>query len=194
MVSQALPAAIGRVVKSNSHVDYVCRVYDRADVAPAPAEQFPFGGFVSLGEAIGVIYRSELVNPDYGFHGPRLAVDDAVRAVVTPDLLQEQATLLGLLLIGERQEGHFSQGIPKQVVPVHTPVTALADNRLLAFHRSADAKLQLAYYRCCSARLARSARPCCWPSWTGWKRCWTRRSGPCSAVLRTTISWQATLA
>src|SRR5262249_22854675 len=91
---------IGKIVKSNSHVDYVGRVLDKleADCPPAPAP-YRFGHFLaippipalrpSVGDSntpqsndagaagklttVGIIYNSQLVNPDYERLGPRLS-------------------------------------------------------------------------------------------------------------------------
>ena len=62
---------IAKIVKSNSHLDYVGRVIDALDVAlPPKAEDYGFAQFVSLPidedqETVGVIYNSILVNPEY---------------------------------------------------------------------------------------------------------------------------------
>lgn len=186
--------AIGRVVKSNSHVDYVCRVFDAADVSPAPSPaDYPFGGFVSLDRAVGVIYRSELVNPDYGHQGPRLAVADPVRAVVTPDLINEQATFVGLLLIGERRDGEWVQGVPKHVVPVHTDVEGLNDEAVLAFHRSGGV-LQLKYYPLLLSQAGSMGPALLLALIDRLDPLVTAAERSLLAVLRTTVSWQATLA
>lgn len=186
--------AIGRVVKSNSHIDYVCRIFDAADRQPAPVpSDFPFAGFVRLGEAVGVIYRSELVNPDYGFHGPRLSVSDAVRDVVTPDLINEQATLVGILLLGEDGPGGRRHGIPRHVVPIHTEVAPVSDEAFLAFHRDGKGSLQVAYYPLLLGETGTVGRPLLMAI--------LDRLGPlirpeeqaALSVLRTTVSWQATL-
>jgi len=55
-------AKIAKIVKSNSHVDYVARVIDALDSDAAPAEtDYGFAQFVSIPlvdtEIIGVIYK-----------------------------------------------------------------------------------------------------------------------------------------
>src|SRR6201990_1075812 len=147
---------IARIVKSNSHVDYVARVIDSLDVETPPrSEDFGFGQFVSLPqtdetEVIGVIYDSELINPEYGGFGPRVSFKpDASR--FTPDYLNEQGTLLGILLLGwrDKKTGEVHQTMPRRVIPVNQEVEALEDAAVLGFHRGQEGgqgEVQLHYY------------------------------------------------
>jgi hypothetical protein len=100
-----LPSAgncIGKIVKSNSHVDYVCQVFGpgEVDVVPAPTE-YTFGTFVAVdldegaGSLVGIIYNTLLTNPEYGSFGPRLSPRSEVE-IFSPDYLAETATLLGV--------------------------------------------------------------------------------------------------
>jgi hypothetical protein len=107
---------IAKIVKSNSHVDYVARVVDEldADEPPGP-EDYGFAQFVSVplaedAEAVGVVYDTQLANPDYASFGPRLS-SHAELKVLSPDFLHEQGVLLGLLLVGWRERaGRASAG------------------------------------------------------------------------------------
>jgi hypothetical protein len=144
---------IARIVKSNSHVDYVARVIDSLDVeVPPRSEDFGFGQFVTLPqsddtEVIGVIYDSELINPEYGGFGPRLSPKpDASR--FTPDYLNEQGTLLGILLLGwrDKKTGVARQSMPRRVIPVNQMVEFLEDEAVLGFHRPENGEIQLHYY------------------------------------------------
>ncbi|MGI8669959.1 MAG: hypothetical protein ACR2J3_08975, partial [Aridibacter sp.] len=60
---------IAKIIKSNSHIDYVGRVIDSLDAADPPkSEDFGFANFVRLPlenerEIIGIIYNSILINP-----------------------------------------------------------------------------------------------------------------------------------
>ncbi|MCB0148816.1 MAG: hypothetical protein KDE01_14335, partial [Caldilineaceae bacterium] len=74
---------IGKIVKSNSHVDYVCQVYVFGEVPqpPDPAD-YGFGAFVAAElepdgagspRLIGLIYNTLLMNPEFGSLGPRLS-------------------------------------------------------------------------------------------------------------------------
>jgi hypothetical protein len=147
---------IARIVKSNSHVDYVARVIDSLDVEMPPrSEDFGFGQFVALPqsddtEVIGVIYDSELINPEYGGFGPRLSSKpDASR--FTPDYLNEQGTLLGILLLGGRDKktGIVQQSMPRRVIPVNQEVERMEDEAVLGFHRGSSVnggEIQLHYY------------------------------------------------
>ncbi len=142
---------IGKIVKSNSHVDYVGRVLDRLDSAepPAPAD-YQFGQFVMIASdsatAVGIIYNSQLINPEYGQLGPRLSGSSEMNAVFTPDLIHEQGVLIGLLLVGWIDgAGREHQGIPATVIPVNSDISVMTDERVRSFHTS-DNRLILRYY------------------------------------------------
>ncbi|HEX8888047.1 MAG TPA: hypothetical protein VF779_02665 [Pyrinomonadaceae bacterium] len=143
---------IAKIVKSNSHVDYVARVVDRLDVnEPPAASDYGFAQFVSvpLGdetEVVGVIYNSLLINPEYGSFGPRLstAIDNSV---LSPDYLNEQGLLIGILLLGWRdQEGAYHHAIPRRVIPVNQEVYSMADEDVRRFHLDEESRVRLHYY------------------------------------------------
>ena len=151
---------IAKVVKSNSHVDYVARVIDEldADAPPAP-EDYGFAQFVGLPvseaeEVVGVVYNTQLANPDYGTFGPRLS-SHADLKVLSPDFLHEQGVLLGILLLGWRaragppasQRGWVAHhGVPRRVVPVGQEVFSLGEREVYEFHRGAGGAVQLHYF------------------------------------------------
>ena len=143
---------IAKIVASNSHVDYVGRVIDPLDVeAPPGAEDYGFAQFVSLPiggglEVIGVIYDTQLLNPEYGQFGPRLS-PRAELAVLSPDYLNEQGVMIGVLLLGWRAgDGETRQGVPRRVIPVGQEVYRMDARATEHFHRDAENRLQLHYY------------------------------------------------
>ena len=144
---------IAKIVKSNSHVDYVARVFDALETAAPPAvSDYRFGQFVTIANGansdrsvIGVIYNSQLLNPEYGNYGPRLATPSERNAVFSPDYLNEQGVLIGLLLVGWRDAQGYRQGLPREVLPVNAAVETLDDDAVRAFHHRNDA-LELSYY------------------------------------------------
>ena len=142
---------IAKVVKSNSHVDYIGRVIDQLDTdAPPQVDDYGFAQFVRLSvndmEVIGVVYDTQLVNPEYGNFGPRLSPPVDL-SVLSPDYLNEQGVLIGILLIGwrDRQQA-VHHTVPRSVVPVGCDVVRLTDAEAHAFHRTATNSLQLRYY------------------------------------------------
>jgi hypothetical protein len=147
---------IAKIVKSNSHVEYVARVVDEldADEPPAP-EDYGFAQFVSVPisegeEVVGVVYDSQLANPDYGSFGPRLSSHKELK-VLSPDVLNERGVLLGVLLLGWRgREGDGRwvgrQGVPRRVVPVGQDVFRLSDEDVADFHRGEDGSMRLHYF------------------------------------------------
>ena len=142
---------IAKIVKSNSHVDYVGRVIDTLDATEPPtAEDYGFAQFVSLPlgaelDVVGVIFDTELLNPDYGQLGPRLSPPPEL-SVLSPDMLHEQGVLLRLLLVGWRERGTAQQGVPRRVLPVGQGVHVLPDEAMRAFHQDAQGRVQLHYY------------------------------------------------
>ena len=143
---------IARIVKSNSHVDYVGRVLDGLDTTAVPApDDYRFARFVTIpNEAhttFGVIYNSQLVNPEYGRLGPRLSSSAEMNAVFSPDLLHEQGVLIGILLIGAvNEEGKIKQGVPRSIVPVNSEVFTMSAEDVKTFHGGRDGRLALHYY------------------------------------------------
>ena len=114
---------IAKIIKSNSHIDYVGRVVDELDAENAPSdEDYGFAQFVNLPlseseEIVGVIYNSLLINPDYANFGPRLSPKPEL-GNFSPDYLNEQGFLIGILLLGTRNgEGKIQHGVPRKVVP-----------------------------------------------------------------------------
>ena len=143
---------IAKIVKSNSHVDYVARVIDKLDVDEPPSvSDYGFAQFVSLqledgSEIVGVIYNSMLINPEYGSFGPRLstAIDNSV---LSPDYLNEQGLLVGILLLGWRDAaGTNHHAIPRRVIPVNQEVYSLTEADVHRFHLDEEGRVRLHYY------------------------------------------------
>ncbi len=147
-----MPTKIAKIVKSNSHVDYVGRIIDRLDAdAPPQSADYGFAQFVFIPledetKVIGVIYDSQLANPDYANFGPRLS-PLADLSVLSPDYLNEQGVLVGILLLGWRDsDASFHQGVPRRVIPANQDVYHLIERDVQSFHRDADGRVQLHYY------------------------------------------------
>lgn len=138
---------IGKIVSSRSHLDYICQIYAPGEIpAPPRPEAYAFGRFVGLaGDAIGIVYDTQLQNPDFGNFGPRLSSSEAERHLFTPDLIEEQATLVSLLLLGTLDATCGTHGVPPKVVPVHSEVKSLEDEDFIRFHRDAQGRIQLRY-------------------------------------------------
>lgn len=143
---------IAKIVSSNSHIDYVGRVIDALDTsAPPTAEDYGFAQFVSLPledetEMIGVIYNSMLVNPDYASFGPRLSPKPELGSF-SPDYLNEQGFLIGILLLGYKDRGgKITHGVPRRVVPAGQEVFKVDEFEVKKFHTDANDCLQIHYY------------------------------------------------
>ncbi len=142
---------IGTVVKSNSHISYLCRVFGKLETEALPApRQYAFGTFVSLSplegtreRLIGVVRDTVLVNPEYGSLGPRLSSDGDL-AVFSPDYLNEKGVLVEVLIIGW-EDGAAHHTVPAISAQVGTRVETMTDEDIRAFHRDARGRFLIGY-------------------------------------------------
>ncbi len=122
---------IGKIVKSESHINYICHIYGRheAEIEPTPAD-FAFGRFVRIAVrsqnanddefarssgfgfgssqepvtyAVGVIYDTILLNPAFGSLGPRLSNETQVE-LFSPDYITEKAVLIYVMVLGMMEQ------------------------------------------------------------------------------------------
>ncbi len=188
---------IAKIVKSNSHVDYIGRVLDRLEVATPPSpKDYRFGQFVSLPtgatKPIGIIYNSQLINPEYGRLGPRLASSPALNEVFSPDLVDEQGVLIGILLVGWMDENSRPhQGIPRDVIAVNTAVERMSEAEVAAFHRDADGRINLHYYAQTLTHARQFAPQLLLTVLDQLESLFGNQAQAELAVLRRTLNWQA---
>lgn len=156
--------ALGRIIQSNSHIDYTAGIYTEHDVDNPPTpEDYEFGQPVltttpseeAVDAAVGVIYNTRLVDPDATSSVPRLAsgeVDETFR----PSLVDERTTLVGIALLGTVTVGEpgtdtlpelvaVDQSLPQRTLQHQTTVHKCPDNVFRDFHIWDD-DLQMAYY------------------------------------------------
>ncbi len=148
---------IGSIVSSNSHLDYVAEVYKERDCdRPPELHEREFGQPVFMKKTVdgtehaivGVIYDTQLVDPDQGRTGPRLAQDD--QAQFTPGYIEERTTLVGIALLGtavitdDRAITDPSHQMPRWTLEVDDTVYHCPNHFIKAFHR-VDGQIQLAY-------------------------------------------------
>ncbi|MEL6354606.1 MAG: hypothetical protein AAFR58_23075 [Cyanobacteria bacterium J06627_28] len=153
-VSPMASCQLGKVVKSNSHCDYVVQLDTAHDVNDPPStEDYGFGQFVNFQGpnrhwAVGIVYNSQLFNASFLNSGPRLT--STPDPVFTPDLIDDTCVLLNVVLVGslgfEGDRTYGLHGIPRIVIPANTPVSKMDIEAVHDFHRSADGRSQFAYY------------------------------------------------
>jgi hypothetical protein len=142
---------IAKIISSNSHIDYVARVIDGLDSeAPPRPEDHCFGQFVGMElereTAVGIIYDSKLVNPEYASFGPRLSPRPALGSF-SPDFLNEQGILIGILLLGSLDSsGKSKHGVPRRIVPPGQDVAKLESEAVRQFHAGTKGEVHLHYY------------------------------------------------
>ena len=141
---------LGKIVKSNSHIDYICQIYNINDVPEPPTiEDYAFGTFVkiplkSTQELIGVVYDTFLFNPEFGRIGPRLSPETDL-AIFTPDYLNEKVVLIGILTVGMLEnDGNTLQGVPRLSSNTDAIVEKMTDTEIRQFHYGNPA-LRLGY-------------------------------------------------
>lgn len=190
---------IAKIVSSNSHIDYVARVIDALDVAAPPAaEDFGFAQFIKLPlddetNVVGVIYNSMLVNPEYANYGPRLSPKPEL-AAFSPDYLNEQGFLIGILLLGAVDKSEkITHGVPRRVVPAGQDVYKIEADEIKKFHTDESDCLQIHYYSQVVAHAGLFAMPLL-------ETIIEELSLDCSdsdkqrlGVLKQTLAWQRTL-
>lgn len=148
---------IGSIVSSNSHLDYVVEVYKERDCdRPPELHEREFGQPVFIRKTVdgtehavmGVIYDTQLVDPDQGRTGPRLAQDDQPQ--FTPGYIEERTTLAGVALLGTAvitDNGSITDlthRMPRWTLEVEDTVLHCPDDVTLSFH-TIDDQLQMAY-------------------------------------------------
>jgi len=148
---------IGSIVSSNSHLDYVVEVFKERDCdRPPELHEREFGQPIFIKKTIdgsehaviGVIYDTQLVDPDQGRTGPRLAQDD--QAQFTPGYIEERTTLAGVALLGtaiisdDRTIVNPSHQMPRWTLEVEDTVFHCPDELTTKFH-TVDGQIQLAY-------------------------------------------------
>ena len=131
---------LGKIVKSNSHIDYICQIYNPADIPVPPTnDDYAFGTFVSISlnnqrRLVGIIYDTVLFNPEFGRMGPRLSTETDL-AIFSPDYLSEKAILTGILTLGMIEaNGQVFQGIPRLAAATDAEVETIADDAVRIFH------------------------------------------------------------
>lgn len=196
---------IARIVKSNSHVDYVGRVIDPLDAAEPPgADDYGFAQFVRVpldgsggAEVVGVVYDTQLVNPEYGSLGPRLSPREEI-AVLSPDYLNEQGVLVGILLVGWRGAGggggaQARYGVPRRVIPVGQDVYAMTPAQVREFHAGPGGALALPYFSQVLAHAGALAVPLVEAAIEQLEADSSPAERQRLCVLKRTLAWQRTL-
>lgn len=150
---------IGKILGSNSQIDYVCEVYKGRDVEEPPSpSDYRFGQFVSVSkqidekevEFIGTIYDSEIVDPDQGRAGPRLSSPED-QELFHPSYVDEKKTLVGVALLGyieSNGEGPDSKKhcVPPWTLEIDDIVSKLSRDEMVSFHEF-EGGIELGYYQ-----------------------------------------------
>src|SRR6266581_4935813 len=147
---RAFKVIIGKIVKSYSHISYVCQIYGPLEVeVPPKASDYAFGRFVRVvvhsrlsevswirrdtdsrrnddpsSYTIGVIHDTMLLNPSFGLVGPRLS-NEAQVELFSPDYLAEKAVFVHVIMLGMMEQYGLSNGTPKTRIVHGIPALSL---------------------------------------------------------------------
>lgn len=185
---------IGKIVGSNSHIDYVARIGSgELDVA---ATEYGFGQFVAMDTAtdrfVGVVYDSRLINPEFSNFGPRLQPRPAIDEPSRPE---KAGILIGIILLGTMTADTGSDhSIPIRVIPVGTDVETIAIDAVNAFHSSPSGEVHLGYYQRIIANSGQFAVPLLESIIERLQRSCTGLDRERLAVLRDSLKWRSTFA
>src|SRR6266700_3782847 len=137
---------IGKIVKSDSHINYVCQIYGprEVEVEPDPSD-YAFGRVVRV--AVGVNYDTILLNPAFGSLGPRLSNETQVE-LFSPDYISEKAVLIYVMVLGMIEqrmnpggEAEFlstMHGVPLLSLELGSEIETMTDAEVRAFHFFSD--------------------------------------------------------
>jgi len=160
--------SIGKIVKSDSHINYVCQIHGprEVDTEPSPTD-YAFGRFVRVAlrsglvdsspldfrqqepvsYAVGIIYDTILVNPAYGSLGPRLSNETQVE-LFSPDYISEKAILTYVMILGMvEQQSQINgtptlptimHGVPSLSLELGSTIETMTDEEIRAFHFFSD--------------------------------------------------------
>lgn len=150
---------LGKIVGSNSHIDYVCEIYNKGmrEEPPDPTD-YEFGQFVYIKKEIedlvrcfiGVIYDTEIVDPDQGRIGPRLSQPEE-QNVFQPSYVDEKQVIASIALLGhvileDEKIVETDHSIPRWTLEVDDVVRKLSDDAMVRFHEI-DEEIKLEYYQ-----------------------------------------------
>jgi hypothetical protein len=150
---------IGGIAGSHSHIDYLCEVYrPRTRENPPEPNDYQFGQAVYVRQAVedeeyavvGVIYDTQLVDPDLGRSGPRLAQPED-QELFMPEYVDEKQTLAGVALLGyaaieDAELREPAHAIPPWTLEIDAVVRKLSDEAFVRFH-DRDGSIHLEYYQ-----------------------------------------------
>ena len=150
---------LGKIVGSKSHIDYVCEIYNDSvrEESPDPTD-YEFGQFVYIEKEIqdrsccfiGVIYDTQIVDPDQGRTGPNLSQPEE-QEIFQPSYVDEKQVLAGIALLGHVtvEDGEIEEAdhsIPRWTLEVDDVVAKLPEEDMVEFHE-VDGEVKLEYYQ-----------------------------------------------
>lgn len=150
------PHPIGRIAKTNSHIEYLCRIFKEMEDTHTPSSRdFSFGQFLAivledhrggdLGHVIGLVFNTHIMDPDFGApNRSQLDADD--REVTLPTYMQPSFTMVEIMGIGwQDTDGTYHQTIPPYAPLINAEVRPLDDQAIRQFHMAGDGSLTIDY-------------------------------------------------
>src|SRR5712691_2585986 len=137
---------IGKIVKSDSHINYVCQIYGprEVEVEPSPAD-YAFGRFVRVAVRSGL--NDDPTKLAFGSLGPRLSNETQVE-LFSPDYISEKAILIYVMVLGMVEQRTSAQGkaeilsimhgVPLLSLELGSEIEIMSDEEVRAFHFFSD--------------------------------------------------------
>jgi hypothetical protein len=114
-----------------------------------------------------------------------------MNAVFSPDLVDEQGVLLGLLIVGWIDaEGVARQGMPPAVIAVNSEIVTMDDGEVKSFHTDRRGRLALRYYSQVLTHARQFAPQLLLSVLDHLERLFADTSKSEIALLRRTLNWQ----
>lgn len=141
---------IGKIIKSDSHFNYKCRIFSNNETENnLTGDDFYFGQFVKSyisekKQAIGIIYNSQLFNPDYSNFGQKAGSIEQ-NIVTIPDYIDETSIFLDLMMIGWNEDDEYHQDITPWVLPLNSEVYQMETDEIIKFHYNNNNNLNINY-------------------------------------------------
>jgi hypothetical protein len=147
------PIEIGKIIKSENHIQYWVHVTNATESNACPSPQdCSFGTFIKIKPQldenttlIGVITDTILMDKDFLRAGPRLSANFDDMKIAFPDFIDERIKLVQILLIGYFDDDKPNHNFPDIAPHLGDGVIKMDDEEIREFH-SINGSFQIGYY------------------------------------------------
>ena len=112
---------------------------------------------------------------------------------MSPDYLNEQGVMAGILLLGWKSSDAYQHGVPREVLPVNANVEKMDEEEIRGFHHTTQGAIEIHYYAHITTHAKNFAFPLLNEITNQLEAMTTESERARLAVLRRTLAWQQTL-